>query len=120
MHQPVGAPPSASATILHAGGRVFVGPQGATIGRAEDNDLTLASDMASRHHARVYPAADGYRLADLGSSNGTYLNGERFHQQERLLRNGDTVQIGGETLRFLLGQETRFAQSQAPVLGTQV
>ena len=115
-----GAPPSSPATILHPGGRVFVGPQGATVGRAEDNDLTIASDMASRHHARVYPAADGYRLADLGSSNGTYLNGERFHHQERLLRNGDTVQVGGETLRFLVGQETRFAQSQAPILGTQV
>jgi ABC transport system ATP-binding/permease protein len=68
----------------------------------------------------VYPAADGYRIADLGSSNGTYLNGERFHSQERLLRNGDTIQVGNEQLRFLEGQETRFAQAQTPVLGTQV
>ncbi len=114
------APPAAPATLLHAGGRAFVGPEGVTIGRAEDNAIVVASDMASRHHARVYPAADGYRIADLGSSNGTYLNGERFHHQERLLRNGDTVQVGHEQLRFLEGQETRFAQSQTPVLGTQV
>src|SRR4051794_10691977 len=94
------APPAAPATILHPGGRVFVGPQGATLGRAEGNDLVIASDMASRRHARVYPAADGYRLQDLGSSNGTYLNGERIQNEERLLRNGDTIQIGSELLRF--------------------
>ncbi len=114
------APPAAPATLLHAGGRAFVGPEGVTIGRAEDNTIVVASDMASRHHARVYPAPEGFRIADLGSSNGTYLNGERFHHSERPLRNGDTVQVGVEQLRFLEGQETRFAQSQAPMLGTQV
>ncbi len=114
------APPAAPATLLHTGGRAFVGPEGVTIGRAEDNTIVVSSDMASRNHARVYPAPDGYRIADLGSSNGTYLNGERFHRSERLLRNGDTVAVGNEKLRFLEGQETRFAQSQTPVLGTQV
>jgi ABC transport system ATP-binding/permease protein len=114
------APPAAPATLLHSGGRAFVGPEGATIGRAEGNDLVIPSDLASRRHARVYPAPDGYRIQDLGSSNGTYLNGERLQGTERLLRNGDTIGVGGEQLRFLVGQETRFAQAQAPILGTQV
>lgn len=113
------APPAAPATLLYSGGRAFVGPEGATIGRAEGNDITIASDMASRRHARVYAAPDGYRLQDLGSSNGTYLNGERLQGAERLLRNGDTIQVGTEQMRFLAGQETRLARSQAPVLGTQ-
>jgi ABC transport system ATP-binding/permease protein len=115
------AGPTASATLLYAGGRAFVGPEGTTLGRSDSNDVVIPSDLASRKHARVYAAADGYRLADLGSSNGTYLNGERFAGEERLLRNGDTIQIGELQLRFLMGQETRFAQSaMTPMLGTQV
>jgi ABC transport system ATP-binding/permease protein len=115
------AGPTASATLLYAGGRAFVGPDGATLGRAEGNDVVVPSDMASRRHARVYAAPDGYRLQDLGSSNGTYLNGERFTGEERLLRNGDTIGVGDLQLRFLMGQETRFAQSAVtPMLGTQV
>ncbi len=94
------APPAAPATLLHAGGRAFVGPEGVTIGRAEDNTIVVASDMASRHHARVYSAPDGYRIADLGSSNGTYLNGEPLTGPQPL-HPGDRIRIGDNEFSYV-------------------
>jgi ABC transport system ATP-binding/permease protein len=114
-------PTSAPATVLHAGER-FVLLKGLwTIGRLSDNDLTIAKDAVSRYHARIEAAQGGYRIADLGSQNGTQLNGERFRDESRWLANGDTIVIGGELLRFLTGEETRLgATPETPVSGTQV
>jgi len=44
-----------------------------TLGRAHDSTLVLTDDYASTNHARLVPDADGWRLEDLGSTNGTYL-----------------------------------------------
>src|SRR3954469_25498137 len=97
-----------AATVLHAGRRLDVPPGGLGIGRRSDNEVVLASDRVSRHHTRI--AADGGRwyVADLGSMNGTYLNGERLNGESRWLSPGDTVTVGGEALRFVTGDETRF------------
>jgi hypothetical protein len=76
------------------------GPVPLTIGRAEDNDVTLAGDeFASAHHARVESQRDGVWILDLGSTNGTFVNGARLDGR-RLLREGDVVQIGDTELRF--------------------
>src|SRR5215217_2474211 len=101
----IAAPP---ATMLHAGKRVAVPSGGLTIGRRSDNDIAVVSDRVSHHHARI--AADGGRwyVADLGSMNGTYLNGERLTSESRWLTAGDTVTVGGEALRFVTGDETHF------------
>jgi ABC-type multidrug transport system ATPase subunit/ABC-type multidrug transport system permease subunit len=116
-----GGPTSAPATVLHAGER-FVLLKGVwAIGRMPDNDLTIAKDAVSRHHARIEAVQGGYRITDLGGHNGTQLNGERFRDESRWLANGDTIVIGGEVLRFLTGEETRLgAAPQAPVSGAQV
>src|SRR3984893_1064617 len=113
-------PTSAPATVLHAGER-FVLLKGLwTIGRLSDNDLTIAKDAVSRYHARIEAAQGGYRIVDLGSQNGTQLNGERFRDASRWLANGDTIVIGGELLRFLTGEETRLgATPETPGSGTQ-
>ena len=59
-----------------------------TIGRAPDCDVVLEIDSpASRHHAQVYRAPDGWHLRDLGSSNGTTQNGQRI--EDSLLAGGD-------------------------------
>jgi ABC transport system ATP-binding/permease protein len=114
-------PASAPASVLHAGERFFL-PEGSwTIGRLADNDLTIAKEAVSRHHARIEAAQGGYRIIDLGSHNGIQLNGERFREESRWLTNGDTIVVGGEVLRFLAGEETRFGGApQEPSRGTQV
>jgi ABC transport system ATP-binding/permease protein len=118
---PRSGPPAAPATILHAGERLTLMKGSLTIGRLPDNELTIPKESVSRHHARIEAAQGGYWIADLGSRNGTKLNGERFSGESRWLSNGDTIEIGGEALRFLAGEETRIgAGPQQPVIGTQV
>jgi ABC transport system ATP-binding/permease protein len=104
-----------SATILHHGRRIPLGPKGLQVGRVPGNDIQIASNAVSRQHARIVPVAGGYWIVDLGSRNGTLLNGERFYGESRWLSNGDTVVVGGEPLRFLTGDETRF-DTAAPAL----
>jgi pSer/pThr/pTyr-binding forkhead associated (FHA) protein len=62
------------------------------IGRREDCDLRIPLGEVSRKHCRLIRDGDTLKLEDLGSSNGTYLNGQRV--QEALLSPGDTVQVG--------------------------
>jgi adenylate cyclase len=71
-----------------------------TIGRSPDNSLVLSDAKISRHHAEVRLVSSGqYRLSDLGSANGTLLNGRRL-TAPRELQNGDIIQIGTASLRF--------------------
>jgi pSer/pThr/pTyr-binding forkhead associated (FHA) protein len=63
-----------------------------TIGRASDCDIVLSDRQVSRHHAQVKQDEDGYLLCDLGSKNGTYVNGEELREPYRL-KDGDEIQI---------------------------
>src|SRR5688572_7127904 len=62
------------------------------IGRRQDCDLMIPLGEISRKHCRIIKEADTLRIEDLGSSNGTYVNGKRV--QEAVLSAGDTVQVG--------------------------
>jgi ABC-type multidrug transport system ATPase subunit/predicted component of type VI protein secretion system len=66
------------------------------LGRSEQADVTLSHPAVSRAHARIVPAADGFYLQDLGSSTGTYVNGEPVAR--RLLRDGDVLRIGSSRM----------------------
>jgi hypothetical protein len=71
-----------------------------TIGRGGQNDIALPDDeYVSARHARFEPRRDGVWIQDLGSTNGTYLNGARLDQPRRLA-SGDIVRIGDTDLRF--------------------
>src|SRR3954451_2798979 len=62
------------------------------IGRREDCDLRIPLGEISRKHCRLIKDGDTLKLEDLGSSNGTYHNGQRV--QEAIVQPGDTVQVG--------------------------
>jgi pSer/pThr/pTyr-binding forkhead associated (FHA) protein len=71
-----------------------------TVGRGSGNDLPLeGDDYASSRHARFEPRRDGVYVEDMGSTNGTYVNGIRLSGDRRLAP-GDLVRIGETDLRF--------------------
>ena len=67
-----------------------------TIGRAPDNGLVLRDTKASRHHARLYARRGALLFADLGSTNGSWVNDRRV--QEMALGEGDRIRIGDTIL----------------------
>ena len=72
---------------------------GMSFGRAPKCDIVLEDGKASRRHARLVVAGSVVELEDLGSSNGTFLNGVQVRR--RLLRSGDKIVIGTTTMRFV-------------------
>jgi hypothetical protein len=71
-----------------------------TIGRGNQNDISIATDeYASARHARFEPRQDGVWVQDLGSTNGTFLNGTRLDRPRRLAQ-GDIVRVGETDLRY--------------------
>ena len=69
-----------------------------TIGRGLNNDIILEDTRVSRHHAQLRYRARRFWIADLGSTNGTYVNDDQV--AERSLRDGDTISLGGLELTF--------------------
>jgi len=81
------------------GSRFLLDRDVVTVGRHPDSDIFLDDITVSRRHAEFVRAEGGYRVRDVGSLNGTYLNRERIEDAE--LVNGDEVQIGKFKLVFL-------------------
>ena len=85
---------------LEHGERFELEAKAVTVGRGAPNDIQLDSDeFASSHHARVEPRRDGVWVEDIGSTNGTYVNGARI-SKARVLRNGDVIRVGATDLRY--------------------
>ncbi len=71
-----------------------------TVGKAPENDVAVAEDPTASHlHAVLERFAAGWCVTDLGSSNGTWVNGERIWASRRL-RHGDEIRIGQTRLIF--------------------
>jgi signal transduction histidine kinase len=68
------------------------------LGRDSSNAVQVHDTEVSRQHAEIRPADGGYVIADLESSNGTFVNGQRI--QEHRLASGDQVQVGGTLMLF--------------------
>ena len=78
-----------------------LGGAAAGVGRESGNRIRLTDTEASRRHAEFRPTKDGFRLADVGSANGTFVNGQPI--KDVLLRPGDQIQIGQTVLVFSAG-----------------
>jgi len=86
--------------LIHdAGGETFELQEVSSIGRTRDSVIPVPDPRASRRHALIRLQEDGFWFFDLGSSNGSYLNGRRVTTAQ-LLKNGDLVTIGDHHLRF--------------------
>jgi hypothetical protein len=72
---------------------------GAMMGRAAGSDIPVDDPFASSVHARIFPRGQFMYIEDMGSTNGTYLNGRRLRAAERL-KVGDTVRIGETEYRY--------------------
>lgn len=71
-----------------------------TVGKAPENDISLAEDSTASHlHAMLERFPAGWCVSDLGSSNGTWVNGERIWSPRRL-RDGDEIRLGQSRLIF--------------------
>ena len=82
-------------------GRIVALPsQMVTIGRAPDNDVVVGDPATSGHHGRIEVRSGFFWISDLGSTNGTLVNGEPVIEKQ--LTDGDQVAIGQNTLRFTL------------------
>jgi pSer/pThr/pTyr-binding forkhead associated (FHA) protein len=88
---------------FYAGLEWPIGQEGLVIGRGRKADLTLGEPTISRTHVRLDRKGRGLYLEDLGSTNGTQVNGERVSRAE--LRNGDELRMGKLALRVNLTGE---------------
>lgn len=82
-------------------GRIVALPnQMITFGRAPDNDVVVGDPATSGHHGRIDVRSGSFWISDLGSTNGTMVNGESVIEKQ--LTDGDTIAIGQNTMRFSL------------------
>ncbi len=88
----------AGSLVLPNGDRFVLGDGVVTIGRIPDSVITLEDPNVSRNHAEIRPSGGGFVLADLGSTNGTKINGVKV--SERVLQDGDEMTFGSTTFRF--------------------
>ena len=85
---------------LDEGADVVLNSAPLTVGRGAQNDIELEGDeFASARHARFEPRQDGVWIADMGSTNGTFVNGKRLDRPRKLAQ-GDIVRVGETDFRF--------------------
>jgi hypothetical protein len=86
--------------VLELGEEYELNSSPITVGRGGQNDLALENDeFASARHVRIDPRRDGVWAHDLGSTNGTYVNGIRIDRPRKLVQ-GDLIRVGETELRF--------------------
>ncbi len=87
------------AAMGHEPGTVFDLSHGATMGRSDSADILIDDPFASSAHARIFSRGDFMWIEDMGSTNGTYLNGRNLNGPERL-KMSDMVRIGDSEYRY--------------------
>jgi hypothetical protein len=90
-----------TALLLVDGKRLVVGPAGVTLGRSRQCDVVVNDPNVSRQHAEIRPRGGSWVLSDLGSTNGSCLNGRRIESPE-VVKPGDEIELGTSVIRFEL------------------
>jgi DNA-binding winged helix-turn-helix (wHTH) protein len=94
-----------------AGKRWTLNKKEFVIGRGEDCDIVLPDRQVSRHHFRVVRDDDGYNVEDLGSKNGTYVNGAPVRGSVQL-QDGDEIQVALSVRLLFVGAEATLPLTQ--------
>lgn len=89
---------SAGSLLLPNDDRYVLADYTVVVGRLGDCDITIMDSNVSRRHAELRPNGDGYEVVDLGSTNGTRVNGVQV--TERTLRDGDEISFGNTRMIF--------------------
>ena len=84
--------------VLPDGRRYPLAEKPVVMGRMSDCDIVLADPRASRQHAEIQPVGHGFVLSDLGSMNGTVVNGTPVREHQ--LTDGDEIRVGSTVLHF--------------------
>src|SRR4051794_27538564 len=89
------------------------------VGRSSDLDMVLVEEMVSRKHARIAYEEDAVIIEDLGSTNGTFVNGEKIKRAQ--LKEGDRVLIGTSILKVIVvdGPSNEHARPNLEVVAAQ-
>jgi hypothetical protein len=90
-----------TALLLLDGRRLVVGPSGLTVGRSRECDVVVQDPNVSRKHAEIRPRGGSWVLVDLGSTNGSRLNGRVIDGSE-VIKAGDEIELGSTRLTFEL------------------
>ncbi len=99
-------------------GKVFpIEQQDVRLGRDLASDVSISDPEVSRHHARFFMQDEGVFIEDLGSTNGTFLNGERISSPQQL-RQGDVITFGEKIVmvfeKVIYDRDATVVSSQAP------
>ena len=89
-----------------------------TLGRQPGNEVVIPEPEVSRQHAEVVETEEGYRLRDLGSTNGTFVNRQRITNVDYLLKDGDQINLGAakRSLVFRLGVSVEREPGEVPLI----
>jgi hypothetical protein len=87
------------ALLIYGGRRLMVGPRGATLGRSRECEIVIDDANVSRQHAELRPRGGAWVVSDLGSTNGTRVNGRTIDGPE-VVRPGDEIEVGSSLLTF--------------------
>jgi FHA domain-containing protein len=90
-----------NALLMVDGKRMVVGPAGVTLGRSRQCDVVLDDPNISRQHAEIRPRGGSWVLTDLGSTNGSCINGRRIDHPE-VIKPGDEIEVATSVIKFEL------------------
>jgi hypothetical protein len=89
----------AGSLVMPSGQRVPLGDRTTSVGRSSECTISLVDQNVSRRHAEIRPTPRAYVVVDLGSTNGTLVNGTRI-RGEQALEDGDILSFGSTNVRF--------------------
>ena len=93
-------PRRATAKLRFGGRTELLGSSGATLGRSRDCEIVLDDANVSRRHAEIRPGPQGWTIADLGSTNGTRVNGRSVGGGAHPISPGDRLELGTAPATF--------------------